>query len=175
MSIQTELTRITNAKAAIKAAIEGKGVTVPKATLLDGMASLIEAIETGGGINATAGTLNVSSDTSDYILTHGLGELPKFFAIGMINNFNLLTNKNYILIGAYGFSDVSIQYRITSTAYNNAPTGVLGDYPITVNIGRRCSLTRANEETITIATPSGTYNLIAGATYYWVAVGSGVF
>lgn len=49
MSIQTELTRITNAKAAIKTAIEGKGVTVPAATLLDGMASLIESIEAGGG------------------------------------------------------------------------------------------------------------------------------
>ena len=49
MSIQTELTRITNAKAAIKAAIEGKGVTVPDGTLLDGMASLIESIEAGGG------------------------------------------------------------------------------------------------------------------------------
>ena len=49
MSIQTELTRITNAKAAIKAAIEGKGVTVPDGTMLDGMASLIESIEAGGG------------------------------------------------------------------------------------------------------------------------------
>lgn len=49
MSIQTELTRIKNAKAAIKAAIEGKGVTVPEATLLDGMAALIESIEAGGG------------------------------------------------------------------------------------------------------------------------------
>ena len=49
MSIQTELTRITNAKAAIKTAIEGKGVTVPDATLLDGMAALIESIEAGGG------------------------------------------------------------------------------------------------------------------------------
>ena len=48
MSIQTELTRITNAKAAIKAAIEGKGVTVPDGTLLDGMASLIDSIEAGG-------------------------------------------------------------------------------------------------------------------------------
>ena len=49
MSIQTDLTRIKNAKAAIKAAIEGKGVTVPEATLLDGMAALIESIEAGGG------------------------------------------------------------------------------------------------------------------------------
>ena len=49
MSIQTELTRLTNAKAAIQTAIEGKGVTVPSGTLLDGMAALIENIETGGG------------------------------------------------------------------------------------------------------------------------------
>lgn len=48
MSIQTELTRIINAKTAIKTAIEGKGVTVPDATLLDGMAALIESIEAGG-------------------------------------------------------------------------------------------------------------------------------
>lgn len=51
MSIQTELTRIKNAKAAIKTAIEGKGVTVPEGTLLDGMASLIESIEAGGRWN----------------------------------------------------------------------------------------------------------------------------
>lgn len=35
--------------ASIVAAIEGKGVTVPAGTLLDGMASLIESIEAGGG------------------------------------------------------------------------------------------------------------------------------
>ena len=50
MSIQTELTRLTNAKAAIKAAVEGKGVTVPDGTLLDGMAALIESIEAGGSV-----------------------------------------------------------------------------------------------------------------------------
>ena len=55
MSIQTELTRLTNAKAAIQSAIEGKGVTVPSGTRLDGMAPLIDSIETGGGnVNPTA-------------------------------------------------------------------------------------------------------------------------
>lgn len=48
MNIQTELSRIINAKAAIKTAIEGKGVTVPETTLLDGMAALINSIEVGG-------------------------------------------------------------------------------------------------------------------------------
>lgn len=74
MSIQTELTRIKNAKAAIKAAIEGKGVTVPDGTLLDGMAALIDSIEAGGGnfdfsaLNgataAVSGTFTPASDLS---------------------------------------------------------------------------------------------------------------
>ena len=49
MSVQTEITRIESAKTAIATAIEGKGVTVPDGTLLDGMAALIESIEAGGG------------------------------------------------------------------------------------------------------------------------------
>ena len=56
MSIQTDLTRIKNAKAAIKAAIEGKGVTVPDTTLLDGMAALIESIQAGGGGGSGTGS-----------------------------------------------------------------------------------------------------------------------
>lgn len=44
MSVQSEITRIGNAKTAIKTAIEGKGVTVPSGTKLDGMALLIESI-----------------------------------------------------------------------------------------------------------------------------------
>ena len=56
MSIQTELTRITNAKAAVKAAIEGKGVTVPEGTKLDGMAALVESIEAGGGADISPWT-----------------------------------------------------------------------------------------------------------------------
>lgn len=57
MSIQTELTRLTNAKEAIKTAIKGKGVTVPDATLLDGMAALIESIQAGGGADIHTETL----------------------------------------------------------------------------------------------------------------------
>lgn len=49
MSVQSELARLENAKTAIKAAIEGKGVTVPEATMLDGMAALIDSIQAGGG------------------------------------------------------------------------------------------------------------------------------
>lgn len=79
MSIQTELARLTNAKAAIQSAIEGKGVTVPEGTLLDGMAALIEGIEAGGGgCTADAGTVTALANgtlvlPADYI--------PDIFAI----------------------------------------------------------------------------------------------
>ena len=67
MSIQTELTRITNAKAAIRTAIEGKGVTVPDGTLLDGMASLIESIEAGGGGVITATFTPAEDSNNNYL------------------------------------------------------------------------------------------------------------
>ena len=78
MSIQTELTRIANAKATIKTAIEGKGVTVPEGTLLDGMSALIESIETGGGGKVTGGTM-VPATNDRISITHDLGEVPNVF------------------------------------------------------------------------------------------------
>jgi hypothetical protein len=50
MAIQTEITRISTAKADIKTAIEAKGVTVPSSTKLDGYATLVNNIPSGGGI-----------------------------------------------------------------------------------------------------------------------------
>ena len=84
MSIQTELTRLTNAKAAIKAAIEGKGVTVPEATLLDGMAALIESIQAGGGdFSIQAGTITFAESykpsLTPLVISHSLGKTPFAF------------------------------------------------------------------------------------------------
>ena len=67
MSIQTELTRLTNAKAAIQTAIEGKGVTVPSDTLLDGMAELIMSIPTSSGdIKIEQGSVTFAEEQSSY-------------------------------------------------------------------------------------------------------------
>ena len=75
MSIQTEITRIESAKTAIATAIEGKGVTVPDGTLLDGMAVLIDSIEAGGGAENLFGTyfetgsiIPASDITSNYTI-----------------------------------------------------------------------------------------------------------
>lgn len=60
MSIKTEITRLQNAKASIKTAIEGKGVAVPDGTKLDGMAALVDSISSGGSSPSETWVLNLS-------------------------------------------------------------------------------------------------------------------
>ena len=96
MSIQTELSRIINAKAAIKAAIEGKGVTVPEATLLGGMAALIEGIEAGGAVVAY-GIITPASDTTTITVEHNMGVMPDFFAIWGDDSYTA-ANYNILLL-----------------------------------------------------------------------------
>lgn len=76
MSIATEISRLQQAKADIKTAIEGKGVTVPSDATLDDYADLVDSISGGGGgvdwentfakylSNETIGTLQVPEDTT---------------------------------------------------------------------------------------------------------------
>ena len=64
--------------ASIVAAVEGKGVTVPDGTLLDGMAALIESIEAGGGAKIASGTFTPASTSFSYQVTHNLGAVPNF-------------------------------------------------------------------------------------------------
>ena len=86
MSIQTELTRLTNAKAAIQTAIEGKGVTVPSGTLLDGMAALIESIEAGGGGNIVAGSFTPTSNMTTFKVNHNFNTKDICFVVFMSDN-----------------------------------------------------------------------------------------
>ena len=96
MSVQSEITRIESAKTAIATAIEGKGVTVPDGTKLDGMAPLIESIETGGGAENLFGTyfetgsiIPASDITSDYTIEFqgNFTQVPGNFNIPYYNFF----------------------------------------------------------------------------------------
>ena len=49
MSIASEITRLQNAKAALKSSIEAKGVTVDPSATLDSYSELVDSIPTGGG------------------------------------------------------------------------------------------------------------------------------
>ena len=168
MSIQTELTRLTNAKAAIQTAIEGKGVTVPEATLLDGMASLIESIEAGGGVSGITYGIYIPSVTgTSHTIEHGLGVVPKLFAIctGSLS----MDSIGYLLDCAYGFSDRNLLFRASRTAAANSITGYIsGIGNITQSLfGKNTAIAKATAESISVG---GNYNLTAGVEYYWFAV-----
>lgn len=76
MSISSEITRISNAKTAIAESIANKGVTVPSGTKIDGMATLIDSIQTGGG-----------GDTSEtWVLNESLNLINLSVSINFVSN-----------------------------------------------------------------------------------------
>ena len=110
MSISTEISRLKNAKSAIKAAIEGKGITVPESTLLDGMAALIESIEASGGENVLYGEISVSTDNSSFGLEI---EKPNNYENGTVPAFAVVWNSSDFLSTA--FSQTSIKCLFLAT------------------------------------------------------------
>ena len=173
MSIQTELTRIKNAKAAIKAAIEGKGVTVPDGTMLDGMAALIESIEAGGGesVEISEGKINPNENilctkASPYSILHGLSGEPDLFFLfvagSSYNIKNMIKTAQYMsdkLSGLLAYAGCTYQYGTTiHTDYYNFGYNTLGY----VSVGQEYVKisTDANRDLI----------LSSGKDYYWIAV-----
>ena len=170
MSIQTELSRIINAKAAIKAAIEGKGVTVPEATLLDGMASLIDSIEAGGGSGGAQlayGTFTPAEDTLDYVVTHNLGVMPDFIVVWSSDASTPSTYKGVLAIAASAKIRGNGQWYVrcrNSSYYYFANT-----YDITTGYSNS-ALFNVNETSFTVF-PSRSLNYAsAGVTYGYVVI-----
>lgn len=86
MSIETEITRLNNAKQSIKTAIENKGVTVGDDVKLDGYAELIDSIEVGSG--ETGGCNHVNGDF--YMLrTNGGTDFSNLFHEYKVYGMNL--------------------------------------------------------------------------------------
>ena len=160
MSIATEITRLQNAKAAIKTAIEGKGVTVPDATLMDGMAALIDAIEAGGGGGGEAtGTFTVTDtfSTSNVTVTHNLGRSPAFIGVWPESAPDL-TGKGYGRFGSVFYSiSNSLSYRVNLNGYNNNAT---------INYSTTTSLLSKITENAFVVSPQNA--LMGGTVYRWV-------
>ena len=176
MSIQTELTRITNAKAAIKTAIEGKGVTVPSGTLLDGMASLIESIQAGGGGGTgsgyATGTYTVASDIKigtdiSKALKIGTG-LPEVKIFAFSKNLKVSSPSNYELLSGIW-------------VYNNGDYyGIRYQREASAN-STRCATNMNNEYTgknfynegngvMSIRGLTTSAQIYAGTEYLWLAI-----
>ena len=165
MSIQTELTRITNAKAAIKTAIEGKGVTVPDATLLDGMAALIESIEAGGGgFQVALGTFTPAETKAlnslpPVSIEHNAGFTPDAFI------FYKASTGTYGMIAISAKSDIlwgngvsSYGCYVMCKGSSSMGEGDLKAFPLTGEVAH----IRSN------ITP---HKITAGQEYRWIAIG----
>lgn len=125
MSIASDVTRIENAKAAIKAAIEGKGVTVPDATLLDGMAALIAGIEADYGpfSKIIAGTYTPAEDTKSFSLPDVFGDSEYVLAIAYDSTSGTITSGHFrIGIDSY-VTRVSRYYSSTTDVYSPSLSG----------------------------------------------------
>ena len=175
MSIQTELTRITNAKAAIKAAIEGKGVTVPDATLLDGMASLIESIEAGGG-NFATGTFTTTDDiTSNVVINHNLGVKPKFIIVLCTESSTYFNSAPkwlpFYYLYQYDSTNYGCKYQLPddasilygSGAIRLSENGTIGLW-YTVNVDKTTF-------TLKQVQISYAYGIGASSSFFWIAYG----
>ena len=166
MSIQTELARITNAKAAVKAAIEGKGVTVPEGTLLDGMASLIESIEAGGGgFQVVLGTFipaetKLLTSIPPVSIEHNAGFTPDAFIFYQADTGNhaiiAVSAKATILWGREGA--VPYGCYVMAKGSSSMGEGNLKPYPPT-------------GEVVYIRSNISAHKITAGQEYRWIAIG----
>lgn len=194
MSVQSEITRLENAKAAIKAAIEGKGVTVPTWTLLDGMAALIESIEAGGGAKIATGSFtNISQENYSTEITHGLGTIPKIVIILWDDITLNSVNGTYFYIGGFAYQDGefnnSVKMLSVNPVYQN--TYMLSLFCCKLNDvhyyngfdirgsspSKYCSIYNVNENTFSVDTRLNTMGastnihcFATGGTYKWLAI-----
>ena len=167
MKIQTELSRIINAKSAIKAAIEGKGVTVPDATLLDGMAALIESIEAGGGggFQVALGTFTPAETKSlntipPLSIEHNAGFTPDAFIFYKTeaSTYDLIaiSAKATILWGVESSNSYSCY--VMAKGNSSMGEGSLKSFPPTGDV-------------VYIRSSISAHKITAGQEYRWIAIG----
>ena len=196
MGIQTELTRITNAKAAIKTAIEGKGVTVPDGTLLDGMAALIDSIEAGGGSGGDLSAIGVSKmDSGTITMASGNSVLTIVNQLGVIPKIIFVYTKDYGVVLSYGgraiesvfgvvFEDtdgnswairqITGKGNVSWTTLASLYSGISkGGFTSAAGSNVRGGFFAVSENLITcsfIDGGSNSYYFVAGATYEWLVL-----
>lgn len=171
MSIANEIRRLQTAKADIKAAIEGKGVTVGDETI-DTYSELISRIKGGVGadlpsnitaINGgtwTQATISKAGDTFD--IMHGLTETPDVIIITSDTQEIAPTNNTPTFESIYydannnSMGCVSYSKGVFSRAWYAFDTATSG-------------ITAVDNKTFTITTVSNRC-LYTGVTYSWIAV-----
>ena len=171
MSIATEITRLQNAKAALKESIEAKGVTVEDSAKLDEYPALVDSISQGGGGGVEGkdvnfydydGTCLYSYTKDEFLALNEMPANPGHSDEGLISdgwNFILANAKS--IVQKYGFLNIGQLY-----------TPINGDTYIIIEIDKNniieevnlhLSLT-SNAGSGTIDWGDGTENAISSST-----------
>ena len=162
--------------ASIVSAIEGKGVTVPDGTLLDGMAALIESIEAGGGGFENIQTVT-GSFTPESLITTPTQLYPTKDAFTVEHNAGFVPRAAIAYTGTYGTSKLTIYAAIVKGLH-----GVEGGYTIsTYSVHQyysnkkyinddiiRTSVGTWSDSVFTIAHSQNAIQLSSGNTVNWV-------
>ena len=162
MSVQTEITRIESAKTAIATAIEGKGVTVPVGTLLDGMSALIESIEAGGSIYTGNFTYESDKTWPNISIEKFGGKFPEWL---MVVNTSTTSAADKLRLGFYHQKS----YAISGTNYCIQDSWLV--YQTTYSISKDKSVTTNSSTTVSINAGVAKLKCYAGDVYEFVAFG----
>ena len=145
MSISTEIQRLQGAKADIKSAIEAKGVTVSSSLKLDGYASKIAEIPTGGGTEAPENDVNFYDYDGFRVASFTIAEAKaltqaEYDAILPPAHDGLTFEEwNWTLADIQGYNrqyiDIGANYVTTDGKTHIKIDVPFNDYPFTIRIG----------------------------------------
>lgn len=171
MSIGTEITRLQNAKAAIKTAIAGKGVTVAEGTLLDGMAALIDSIAQSpfpGDVvtQLYVGTLVPATNVTDYpaggvTITHNLGVVPDL--VLLLYAMSATPVSGEIIACVDKPSVDGVKKALTTMWYTPSDSYI-------VSVGSQIGAAETSTTETKIASMTATRKLVKGHTYLTMAL-----
>lgn len=176
--MQTNLTTEQANITAALAALAEKGVEVPEGANSNALAGLIAAIEAGGGelvingLNAVCGTFTVAEDvTSGYYIIEcsrvSYGYNGRAYSI-----FYAIDGQPAIGEAKYMVAGLGTSY-LTKTGYDE--TGVYmvsaeGSSSLTTNTLGNSYVVNTSNGKLTIEIYTGSYPLLAGTTYGWIAM-----
>ena len=122
----------------------------------------------GGGVTGITYGIYIPSVTgTSHIIEHGLGVVPKLFAICAGGYSRDSSGK--LLDCAHGFSDRNLLFRMSRIDASSSTSGYISElYNITQSVfHKNTAIAKATAESIGVG---GNYNLTAGVEYYWFAV-----
>lgn len=104
MSIASEITRLQQAKADIKTAIENKGVTVPSSATLDAYDGYIDDIPSGGGGNWESAYRALIGDSTptEVIIPEGITTIRKRLFTTYTNLVRCVIPNSVVMTTSYG-------------------------------------------------------------------------